>query len=60
MIGERMKKIALLAVFYFFSTNGQWSQVIGPFNSSNDCNVVRSWARARGIGAVSVCWSAPS
>ena len=55
-----MKKIALLAVFYFFSTNGQWSQVIGPFNSSNDCNVVRSWARARGIGAVSVCWSAPS
>jgi hypothetical protein len=51
-----MRTITVLALFYFFANyGGYWANIIGPFSSSFDCNVLRSSLVARHV-SVTACW----
>lgn len=51
-----MRKIVILAAFYFMANyGGYWSIIVGPFNSSFDCQVIRSQVIGKGF-SVTTCW----
>lgn len=54
-----MRKLLILAVFYFFATNrGSLGVVVGPFQIKQDCEKVRVWYGT--VSTASVCWEAPN
>lgn len=54
-----MKKLLLLAVFYFFATNrASFGTVVGPFSLKKDCEAVRAWYGP--VGSTSLCWESPN
>lgn len=54
-----MKKLIILAVFYFFASNRtHFATVVGPFSYRQDCEKVRAWYGP--VGSTSPCWESPN